>query len=404
MKKESRNLLLIIILFAGYVVLEYLAPEPVNWNPSYSLQDKIPYGGYVFRKMLDDYVPGKSIFENSLPFSESLPRYIEQGTFSLLVLDQQFDPDPWDIHFMMDAARKGNTIFISSFQIGKALSDSLDIKTFFNPFDSILFTADSSRLRLLNPSLRKENDYSFQHRILPSYLQIPDSIPYLALGTDESLRLNFIAIPVDKGIVYIHLQPVVFTNYHLLYDKPDYTAAVLSYIPPGPVVWDEFYKPGRGESGSPLRFVLHQKALKTALYLVLIAVLLLMVFHSRRIRKMIPLIHPQRNTSMDYARVLGQLYFNQGDHKDLVLKKIRHFTEYCRRKYYLGSGLPDEDWVRRLAMKSGYAEEKILSIFRSEREILVSGSCSETLLVEINHEIESFYKDELITLNQNIHD
>ena len=40
-------LLGIALLFAGYVVVEYNRPKPVDWKPTYINKDKIPYGTFV---------------------------------------------------------------------------------------------------------------------------------------------------------------------------------------------------------------------------------------------------------------------------------------------------------------------------------------------------------------------
>lgn len=40
-------LLGILVLFGGYVALEYYRPKPVDWTPTLSSKDKIPYGTYV---------------------------------------------------------------------------------------------------------------------------------------------------------------------------------------------------------------------------------------------------------------------------------------------------------------------------------------------------------------------
>ncbi|MEJ7659859.1 MAG: hypothetical protein WKG07_09645 [Hymenobacter sp.] len=40
-------LLGILALFGAYVALEYYRPKPLDWSPTLSSKDKIPYGTYV---------------------------------------------------------------------------------------------------------------------------------------------------------------------------------------------------------------------------------------------------------------------------------------------------------------------------------------------------------------------
>lgn len=37
----------ILLLFGGYVALEYYRPKPLDWSPTLSSKDKIPYGTYA---------------------------------------------------------------------------------------------------------------------------------------------------------------------------------------------------------------------------------------------------------------------------------------------------------------------------------------------------------------------
>jgi hypothetical protein len=392
MKKEKRYIILILLLLTGYVTLEYFAPEPVDWQPSYSSEDKIPYGGYVARQLLQSAFTNQRILENTVSFTEGLPLFRRENHFNLFILTQQFDPDPWETNQLILAATEGNVIFISAYELGQAFCDSLGCKMEINPFDSILFTRDSSRLMLVNPALQRDEGYVMHRRLAPNYLTKTDSSEYFILGTDSRKRPNFISIPVGEGRIILNSQPVVFTNYHLLYDDPAYSFALLSYLPEQPIVWDEYYKPGKGKSGSPLRFVLHQPALKTALYLLLGLLVIFLITRSRRKQKMIPLIQPPRNSSLDYAHVLGQLYFNQGDHAGLALKKIHHFTEYCRRKYYLGAGIPDALWMQRLSAKSGVPVDKFENVYALADEIQVQNNIPVEKLITLNSLIEEIYQ------------
>ena len=49
---------------------------------------------------------------------------------------------------------------------------------------------------------------------------------------DSIKRINFVKIAHGFGTIYLHLQPIVFTNYHLLKkDNHKYASAVFSYLP-----------------------------------------------------------------------------------------------------------------------------------------------------------------------------
>ena len=65
-------LLGLMLLFAGYVVLEYNRPRPLDWNLSYANKDKIPYGTYVLFDQLPALLGTDSIEAVRLPVYNQL--------------------------------------------------------------------------------------------------------------------------------------------------------------------------------------------------------------------------------------------------------------------------------------------------------------------------------------------
>ncbi|WP_046245179.1 DUF4350 domain-containing protein [Hymenobacter terrenus] len=65
-------LLGIALLFAGYVTLEYNRPKPLDWSPTYTNKDKIPYGTYVLYDQLPRLLGTDSIEAVRLPVYSQL--------------------------------------------------------------------------------------------------------------------------------------------------------------------------------------------------------------------------------------------------------------------------------------------------------------------------------------------
>src|SRR4030095_15629147 len=108
-------------------------------------------------------------------------------------------------------------------------------------------------------------------------------------GEDKKKYANFIKVPYKEGNFFIHLQPVAFTNYHLLKDNHDeYAQKVLAYLPKGQIYWAVKDQDGLLASGSPLRYVLSQPALRWAWYLFLGGMLIFMIFNAKRRQRIIP--------------------------------------------------------------------------------------------------------------------
>ena len=66
------NLLGLMLLFAGYVALEYHRPKPPDWTPTYANKDKIPYGTYVLYDQLPRLLGTDSVEVVRLPVYNQL--------------------------------------------------------------------------------------------------------------------------------------------------------------------------------------------------------------------------------------------------------------------------------------------------------------------------------------------
>ena len=65
-------LLGILLLFGGYVALEYYRPKPLDWSPTLSNKDKIPYGTYVVYDALPQVLGTDSVAGVRLPIYNQL--------------------------------------------------------------------------------------------------------------------------------------------------------------------------------------------------------------------------------------------------------------------------------------------------------------------------------------------
>lgn len=65
-------LLGILVLFGGYVALEYYRPKPLDWSPTLSNKDKIPYGTYVVYDALPRVLGTDSVVGVRVPIYNQL--------------------------------------------------------------------------------------------------------------------------------------------------------------------------------------------------------------------------------------------------------------------------------------------------------------------------------------------
>ena len=57
-----------------------------------------------------------------------------------------------------------------------------------------------------------------------------------------------------------------------------------------------------------------------------------MIFTARRKQRAIPVIREPENKSLEFAELIGTLYYQKKDHADLVRKKYLYFAEELRRE------------------------------------------------------------------------
>ena len=191
----------------------------------------------------------------------------------------------------------------------------------------------------------------------------------------------------------MHLQPVVFTNYHLLKSKrhSKYTEAILSYLPDARILYKSKNKVGDDLSRSKLRFILSNPALKYGWYLGLVSLLLFLIFNAKRKQRIIQTITPLENSTVAFTKTIGNLYFETKDYTNLIHKKITYFLEYIRRTFYLDTQILDDKFVKNLASKASKNHKDIKTLVDQIAHFRAKAIHTEQDLLDLITLIEDFY-------------
>jgi hypothetical protein len=231
-----------------------------------------------------------------------------------------------------------------------ALLDSLQLK-----MDSGYKLKDSIYNWVANPKLGTTK-YKLNEGVGGTYFSKIDTLNTTVLGyqSSDSTRINFIKVKYKGGEFYLHTQPTAFTNFHLLKDNhQEYAEKVLSYLPKGNVYWFTKDQNRKEISDSPLRYIMSQPALKWAWYIFLFGMLVFMIFNAKRKQRIVPIIKPLPNTTVDFTKTIGNLYYQEGDHDNIINKKIIYFLEKIRNEYLIDTGKLDDEFIKKLQHKSG---------------------------------------------------
>lgn len=393
-----------IVLFAGAVILmtvsEYIAPKPIDWSRSYAKSDKNPYGNYILFDRLTDIFGEQDVKVNRITAYEADESGAWSDYTSIIYINDKFSPSKLETEVLMDCAAQGKHIFIAASSFDGVFADTFDIKVnrkgFARPFQGEEEAAlEGTSINFINPDLITENGYFYKKGTTSYYFDQYDEHNGTLLGQDVNEFANFIRIKHGLGYFYLHTNPLVFTNYNLLLDNNyDYVAKALSYLPKENIVWDEYYKSGRVGASTPLRFFLSQPSLKWAWLIAISAVCLFVIFNIKRKQRIIPIIEPPSNTTLEFVETIGRLYYQNKDHQDMARKKVRYFKDYIRQHFFITIHHWSEVEQKQLAAKSGLELEQIKKLATIILQATTSGNgIDERILINLCTHIDQFKID-----------
>ncbi len=409
MLKDKKFLITAFVSVLVIVLIGVFRPREIDWSPTFSSSDKIPYGTWVFYNSLPDIFGKKDISINTRPIYSLLHRRHFENT-SLIFVQKEFAPTAREENELLAFAAAGNNLFICTGHIRHSFADTFKLaekRAFFteaitnNHFkDSV----DYSQANFTNHNLYCDSAYHFKRDFYYTYYKVSDdsfllratswvdSLPEVAvLGVDGAGRANFIRLRYGKGYIYFHSNPFAFTNYYMLNPRgSEYAAKCLSYINGSDVVWDESYKKANRQTKSPLNFILSTEALRWAYYTAMAFLLLYILFNIKRRQRVIPVVEPYKNTSLEFTQTIGSLYYNQSNHKNIAHKKITYFFEFIRNRYGVDTAVLDEDFARKLSYKSGMSKSAVEHLINIISGIANKTRISDTELIDLNHTIEYF--------------
>jgi hypothetical protein len=389
-KGYRRFIIAFTLVLALYIVAEMNRPKPVEWKISLSKEDKTPYGSYILYRQLNDIFPNAVVNSYRLPVYNQINNFKDSNTAYLLMEpNMEFSKD--DMNELLNYVVSGNYVFMSAGNFGKTLTDTLKFKTNRRfDFDS----KDSISINFTSPSLHTAKNYGFTRMTLDGYFSELDTSYSAVLGNNQLKDANFIKVAYGEGAFYIHTAPLCFSNYFMLKgNNAEYTAKALSYLPKNvkQVYWDEYYKLGPEGSQSPLRFILTNPWLKWAFRIAILTIVLFILFEMKRTQRVIPVIPPLRNSTLDFVQTVGNVYFNQRNNKNIALKKINYFLEFVRSSFFLSTSHLNDEFIQLLAKKTGISENETASLVNYMHEINNSEQITDDTLMELNRQIDSFY-------------
>jgi len=392
MRKDKLYIGFLVFAIILYATVEILKPKPINWSNDFTRSSSIPYGAEILYNEMDVLFPNSKIDLNN----RSIYSFYDNNSAepkNWIFINDQLQLDPLETEELLFGAEKGAQVFISGVVTGK-LADTLNLKYdyYFSLLDSVS-SEEKQTVSLTDTSINRENDWNLSPKTAFYYISSYDSSKTEELGYWNKDQVNFIKVKWGKGFIYLNSTPHLYTNYYLRYPElATYAFTTLSYLPIQETIWDSYYKAGRKVAATPMSIILSTEGLKHGWYLAIITLLLFMIFKAKREQRIIPIIDPPKNSSIQFAETIGELYLEQGSHKEILEKKLKFFFEYINQNLRLDISNTDEKFKTDLAFRSGIEKQEILRLFDL---IELSGSSQKVSTNElklITEKIDEFYK------------
>ncbi len=380
-----------MLLTVGYGLFEYYRPRPIDWSSTYSNKDKIPFGTQALYELLPDVFAKQEITSVRLPIYNQLKTNKLTIKSNYVFVNQSFEIDNNDRKALLAYVSKGSSVFISAYDFSDTLLHTLGMEA---EVAAPKLRDTMMVVNMVNPKIKNSGGYVFSQDDGRNYLKIKDNKNVVVLAKNTRNEPIFVKVSYGKGFIYIHNLPLSLTNLYVLSPKTtSFAFGALSYLPVAPVLWDEYQKQGRfGEDEqSVLRFIMTQPPLRWAYYLALFGLVLFAIFAGKRTQRIIPIVEPPKNTSLEFVQTIGMMYFQQGDHANIAQKKIQYLLSFIREKYGLKTTDLNENFCELLSKKTGIDRKKIDELVSIINQTKHNSRLQEYQLLDLNQHIEDFY-------------
>ncbi len=390
---KKKLIWIILIYCAVFTLLVGLAPRNISWNDSFESSSEQPYGLYITSELIKDIFSDVEEKDVSLYKLKSDTTGQENYIFITSFFGLQED----ERNNLLEWVAAGNNAFIAAKDFSYELLDTLNLDPTY--IYKGIEALDQSSLKV--QSIQSEYRFAFAKQFniygLKNKVDTLEGAFPLAVSKSEDEYDDNLPIVVQRnfgeGKIILSTLPYSFTNYYMLYEENyKFAQDILSFLPDVKTHWDVYYKPQMSRQ-PPLKVFLNTKAFRWAGILGLTLLLLHMIFSIKRTQRIIPIVNPPENRSLEFTKTIGDLYHSTYDLHDLMRKIERHFKEYVREKYRITNYLGTPEQTEVLLAKSGKKIGLISSIntyFKDYRNLHI---VDENSILRLSKKLQQFYDE-----------
>jgi hypothetical protein len=379
----GRNIALILFILIFGVLLYFLfLYRPVMWYDSLRQTAKQPYDLHFIKHLIQNSPETAKFRELKGPVDRFLP--VEADEPSLYIaMGPGLRYQEEQMSALIDFVYEGNHAILSLKYFPQTLLNELIWinDTIENQKYQKSFVSSQVQLKYKNSNQQEDSARIYfangkDYTVVDWYYF--DPIVLLDTTIAEIGRIdtfiNMIEIPIGSGKFVLHATPLAFSNLHL--SNPEvlhYANYVFGQSTHRNVYWEvyniisiedaynqDYYRdeslsrsrvmvPGEG----PLFFILSFPAFRNAWYVLLGGALLYLMFMGKRKQRPVPVLKPLENTSLDYIKTIGEVYFRHTDAKEMGLHLLQGFFRDFYKTYRMPWEPVKPGFVDLLTQKSG---------------------------------------------------
>ncbi len=377
--------------------------KQTNWTESFSTKSKDPFGTYIIEQELPEIFHKNTVEILAVNITDYIYDNEENSTLkNYVIINRNTSKIGSDgIRSFLDFIEKGNDAFLSLQYFHSELREQLEFD--ISSPQSKLYS--SNQLQDLDGYLSlsdSKKEYYYNRNIHGIYFDYWDSETTTILGhqsVDGVDEVNFIKIKHGEGNLFLHTQPIVFSNYYLLKEDNTYASKVLSHVSNKEVLWDPHTKKAEygnddTENSGPsiFQYFWSSPALTAFLLVISFGTLLFLLINARRKQRAKPEVEPLQNNAVAFAHAISNLYYIEGDHRNLIDKKIKFFLDKIRNQYLIDTQHLNQFFVEKLASKTGNDLETTRKLVDKIKEYNTKENCSSLDLIECNTMIDNYLK------------
>ena len=381
-----------------------------DWNEYQPLMSLEPYGHELFFDLLDD-ANDQGIKVITTPLIDTLPILGEKRNY--VYFNNRCFIDSANSAHLIDFVEEGNNAIFFTPTVPYRIAQHLGLN-----YTYITYNYDDSlgvEMNFIDSSLYKPGGYHFDKLWADTAVQA--NWTYFEMETfDDSMMvydyarphgdidgaINFASFPVGKGYIYFHLNPRVFGNVHLATEEGfEYTNKVLSHFENHPIYLDRYSENYNYEyqgnnslhlRESPLSYFFSQDALRYAWYVMLLSVALFLLFRTKRQQRIIPIIPAVDNTSIEFAKALGTLYYQSNNTRYITIEMMKLFHTFNRRRYNIQPAKKGESNADLIARKSRVELSEIKKIFELQRKLKYNDLARMREITPLFEALKNYYQ------------